>query len=154
MDFFEQLGKKLTDAGQNVVQQTKSIADVVRLNSEVSAKERAITQLYIKIGQAYYDRHKNDSDAEDFQTISEIYRLYKEIAQCQETIKRIKGVTKCPGCGADVPMGAAFCNVCGEQIPASIVSVREAQGSKKCPNCHSDVDEDNAFCVFCGTKLD
>lgn len=28
MEFFEQIGKKLTDAGQNVAQQTKDLADV------------------------------------------------------------------------------------------------------------------------------
>ena len=36
MAFFEQLGKRLTDAGQNVVQQTKNLADVTQLNSAIS----------------------------------------------------------------------------------------------------------------------
>ncbi len=32
MAFFEQIGKCLTDAGQNVAQQTKDFADVTKLN--------------------------------------------------------------------------------------------------------------------------
>lgn len=153
MDFLGQLGKKLTDAGQRVAQQTKSITDVVRLNSEVSSKERAITQLYTEIGRAYYDRHKNDSNAEELQRISEICTLYEEIAQHQETIKQIKGVTKCPVCGTDVPIGSAFCSACGGRLSAA-ATTGEAQATKKCPKCNADVDADNAFCVFCGTKLD
>lgn len=155
MDFFEQLGKKLTDAGQNVAQQAKNIADVARLNSEMSAKERAITQLYTEIGHAYYDRHKNGPDAEELQTISEISALYEEITQHQETIKQIKGVGKCPSCGGDVPVGAAFCNACGAQILAASASAcEEMPETKTCPNCHAVLDSDILFCVFCGTKLD
>lgn len=37
---FEQLGKRLTDAGQDVVQQTKNLADVTQLNSAISDKEK------------------------------------------------------------------------------------------------------------------
>ena len=35
MAFFEQLGKRLADAGQGVAQQTKNLADVTRLNSAI-----------------------------------------------------------------------------------------------------------------------
>lgn len=54
MAFFEQLGKRLSDAGQGVAQQTKNFADVTRLNGAISDKERRITQLYQSIGQTYY----------------------------------------------------------------------------------------------------
>ena len=55
MAFFEQLGKRLADAGQGVAQQTKNLADVTRLNSAISEKERKISQLYLAIGQSYYE---------------------------------------------------------------------------------------------------
>lgn len=154
MDFFKQLGEKLTNAGQNVAQQTKGITDVVRLNSEVSVKKRTITQLYAEIGRAYYERHKSDPDAEELQTISKICTLHEEIAQRQETIKQIKGVTKCPACGADVTMGSAFCSSCGGRMPAVATPIGEVNAVKKCPKCNADVDVGNSFCIFCGTKLD
>ena len=116
MAFFEQLGKRLTDAGQNVAQQTKNLADVTQLNSAISDREKKISQLYLNIGQLYYEKHKGDSTAEHQEIIGEINALYAEIAQNREKIKQIKGVVKCSKCGADVPLNAAFCNACGTKI--------------------------------------
>ena len=49
MAFFEQIGKHLSDAGQNVAQQTKKLADVTQLNSTISEKQKKISQLYLAI---------------------------------------------------------------------------------------------------------
>lgn len=155
MDLFEHLGKKLTGAGQNVAQQTKNITDVARLNNEIANKEKAIAKLYSEIGRAYYDRHKDDPAAEELKMVSEVSRLCGEIAQCQETIKQIKGIVKCPFCGSEVSTESVFCSVCGERIPSVSVPIqKEEQGTKTCPNCHAIVSDDCTFCVFCGTKLD
>ena len=53
MSIFEKIGEKLSGAGQGVAQQVKNFADVARLNSIISEKEKQIAQLYIEIGQAY-----------------------------------------------------------------------------------------------------
>lgn len=55
MAFFEEIGKRLTDAGQNVAKQTKNLADVTQLNSAISEREKKIAQLFSAIGQAYYE---------------------------------------------------------------------------------------------------
>lgn len=117
MAFLEQLGKRLSDAGQGAAQQAKNFTDVTRLNSAISDKEKKVTQLYASIGQAYYQRHRSDPDAEELQQIEAVNALFAEIAQCQEEIKQIKGVSKCPSCGADVPLNSAFCSACGAKFP-------------------------------------
>lgn len=116
MAFFEQIGKRLTDAGQNVAQQTKDFADVTKLNNAISEKEKKISQIFLLIGQSYYERHKNDSNAEELDKISEVNSLYSDIFKNREQIKQIKGIAKCPKCGADLPLNAAFCNICGAKI--------------------------------------
>lgn len=58
MSIFEKIGEKLSGAGQGVAQQVKNFADVARLNSIISEKEKQIAQLYIEIGQAYYEHLK------------------------------------------------------------------------------------------------
>lgn len=73
MAFFEQLGKHLTDAGQNVTQQTKNLAEITRLNSTISEKEKKISELYLKAGQSFYERHKSDTSATE-QTIRLLIR--------------------------------------------------------------------------------
>ena len=154
MAFFEQLGKRLTDAGQNVAQQTKNLADVTQLNSAISDREKKISQLYLNIGQLYYEEHKGDSTAEHQEIIEEINALYAEIAQNREKIKQIKGVVKCPKCGADVPLNAAFCNACGTKMERA-GSVSETNGAQRhCPVCHAAVSAEDAFCNNCGAKVD
>ena len=150
MAFFEQIGKRLADAGQGVAQQTKNFADVTRLNSEISEKERKITQLYQTIGQTYYQNHSQAPEPEYRQAVEEIRALLTEIAQHQEEIKQIKGIVKCPGCGADVPLQAVFCNACG----ARMASRSPAPGDGvPCPACGALSPRGNRYCTHCGVKL-
>ncbi|MCH5353159.1 MAG: zinc ribbon domain-containing protein [Acutalibacter sp.] len=153
MPFFDQLGKKLTDAGQGVVQQTKNLADVTRLNSAISNSEKQIAQLYAVIGQAYYEAHKNDPNAESPEQIQAINALSAEIEQNQEAIRVIKGITQCPNCGKDVPLGSAFCAVCGTKLPEAAPAPAPAPEGKVCPNCGAAVAEGNLFCNRCGTRV-
>ena len=72
MSIFEKIGEKLSGAGQGVAQQVKNFADVARLNSIISEKEKQIAQLYIEIGQAYYEHHKIDPQGEEIERIQKI----------------------------------------------------------------------------------
>lgn len=153
MAFFEQLGKRLTDAGQNVAQQTKNLADVTQLNSAISDREKKISQLYLNIGRLYYEGHKDDLSAEHREIIDEVDALYAEIAKNREKIKQIKGVVKCPNCGADVPLSAAFCNACGAKIERDSAA-SDATAQRCCPVCHAVVSAEDSFCNNCGAKVD
>ena len=153
MAFFEQLGKRITDAGQGVAQQTKNFADITRLNSAVSDKERKIAQLYQSIGQSYYERHSGDAEPQLQPAVEEIQALFAEIAQHKEEIKQIKGIVKCPHCGADVPLQAAFCNACGEKMVSAAPAEEPAEDVQICPVCGAASGKDNLFCTHCGAKL-
>lgn len=153
MDFFEQLGKKISDASQNVAQQTKNFADTTKLNSAISDKEKKISSLFLSLGQAYYEGHKDDAGAEQKEIIDEINGLYAEIADNKEQIKQIKGVEKCPKCGADVPLNSTFCSVCGTKIERAVEEKKEEIG-RKCPKCGATVADGDSFCNACGTKVD
>ncbi|MDY2727230.1 MAG: zinc ribbon domain-containing protein [Anaerostipes faecalis] len=154
MAFFEQIGKKITNAGQNVAQQTKNFTDVTQLNSAISEREKKISQLFLNVGQMYYEAHKHDPEAQYQEDITEISNLYSEIAQSQEKIKQIKGVVKCPQCGADVPLNAAFCNACGARIERGSAAETNGGVHKICPVCHSTVDPEDSFCNHCGAKIE
>lgn len=153
MAFFEQLGKRLSDASQNVAQQTKNLADVSQLNSANSEKEKQIKRLIFELGKAYYEAHKKDFDAEGVEIIGEINTLYREIHDNHEKIKQIKGIVKCNNCGADVPVGATFCNGCGTKVERPTADEASASGQRFCPSCDAVVPEGNLFCTKCGTRL-
>ena len=108
MSIFEKIGEKLSGAGQGVAQQVKNFADVARLNSIISEKEKQIAQLYIEIGQAYYEHHKIDPQGEEIERIQKISSLNAEILECKENIKQIKGVTKCPTQRSVTPAARKF----------------------------------------------
>lgn len=152
MAFFEQLGKKITDTGHAVAQQTKDMSHVARLNSAVSEKEQQISQLITALGQAYYRQHRQDPQAENLETIQQINEAFAEIARYKEEINQIKGVTKCPACGADVTLDSAFCRVCGAKAVHGAQKA-PSQEPDVCPNCHKPITSGNVFCNYCGTKL-
>lgn len=154
MAFFEDLGKRLTDAGQNVAQQTQNLAEVTRLNSAISDKEKKISQLFLAIGQSYYERHKNDNAVEEPEKIAQIDALYNEIFENREKIKQIKGVVKCENCGMDVPINASFCNGCGAKVNRAEAVSEGTQTGRVCPTCHAMVEEGNLFCNHCGSKIE
>lgn len=153
MAFFEQLGKKISDAGQGVAQQTKNLADIAKLNNMVSGKEKRIAALYSEIGKAYYESHKNDAVAEEKAGISEINTLFAEIEQHRDEISRIKGIKKCPNCGADVASGSAFCNSCGQALAQDEPAPAPTDG-KVCKSCGAAVPDGNLFCNNCGARLE
>ena len=157
MAFFEQLGKRITDAGQGVAQQTKNFADVTRLNGAISDKEKKIAQLYEALGRTCYERHRDNPAPEYQELVGEISGLFDEIARHREEIKQIKGIVKCPNCGADVPRQAAFCNACGTKMapetPPPAPGASPADGARVCPACGAPCPEGNLFCTKCGTKL-
>lgn len=154
MAIIEQIGKRLTDAGQSAAQQTKNFTDVARLNSAISEKEKKISQLYSLIGKSYYERHKFDSAAEESESIGEINSLFYEIAQNREKISQIKGVMTCEKCGAEVPANSSFCSVCGARVNRGAAVGKDAGAERRCPSCNAVVEEGNLFCMHCGTKVD
>lgn len=153
MAFFEQLGKKLSDAGQGVAQSSRNAVDIAKLNSAVSDKKKQIAQAYSAIGEKYYELHKDSAEEELSALVSNVNQLFAEIHDCENQIKTIRGVAKCANCGADIPTGAAFCSVCGAPAPEP-ERPAAPEGTRECPNCHKFVPVGNKFCTGCGAKME
>ncbi|HIY20461.1 MAG TPA: zinc ribbon domain-containing protein [Candidatus Flavonifractor merdigallinarum] len=148
MSIFDQIGKKLSDAGQETATKAKNFAEVTRLNGMVSDLEKQIAKMFQDMGQSYYEHHQNDPNAEEQERITAIQNAYAEIARYQEQIKQIKGVERCPNCGAEVAIGSAFCNACGAKLMA-----QPQPTGRACPNCHAPVNSGDLFCNACGTRM-
>lgn len=153
MSFFDSIGSKASAAGQAAAEKARNFAEIGRLNGVVSDHEKNISRLYFEIGQSYYERHKNDPDAEELERIAAITDTTEKIAVCREQIKTLKGIEKCPNCGADVAIGSLFCNSCGTKMPPASVKTAPKSAGLSCPTCGAPVAEGNLFCNSCGTKL-
>lgn len=117
MAFFDDLGKKLSQAGQTAVQKTKEMADIAKLNSAISDEEKRIDGSYLEIGKLYVSLHDAEHEADFDGLIAAIHESEGKIKDYQQQIKDIKGVVKCEKCGAEVPNNAAFCSSCGAPMP-------------------------------------
>ena len=152
MSFFDNIGSKASAAGQAAAEKARNFAEVNRLSGVISDHEKRISRLYFEIGQSYYERHKDDPEAEELERIAEITDTNEKIAVCRNQIKTLKGVEKCPNCGADVQNGSQFCNNCGTRMPPASMKTAPKAGLT-CPTCGTELESNAAFCFNCGTKL-
>lgn len=154
MDFFEEIGRRLTDAGQGVAQQTKSLTEAAKLNRAISAEEEGILQMYADIGKLYYEAHKDEPGAEFVERMQSITEAFVRIRQYKEKQKDLKGVVQCPVCGAETSHTALFCSSCGTRLAKeSNDEKKEAIGSKFCPSCGKGIPMGHKFCSICGTEI-
>ena len=45
--FFEGLGKKVSQTGQDAMKKTKELAEMTKINSQISEEEKKLNKLYI-----------------------------------------------------------------------------------------------------------
>ncbi len=151
MAFFEDLGKKITQTSQEVMQKTKDFTDVAKLNSALSDEESRVNNIYCQIGQLYASLHGQDNDVEFIELLTELNDANKKIENIKQEIQDIKGVKRCNICGAEIQKNSAFCSSCGSAVPQEIKLSYE--GYNTCLCCGNKIAEDVRFCTFCGTPV-
>lgn len=159
MGFFDDFGKKISSAGQEAIAKTKELADVAKINSGISDEENKIKTAYTEIGKKYFENHAEDFEADYEAEVAAIKEAMEKIKNYEQQIVEIKGVVKCPNCGAENAKTAAFCATCGTAMPAAVEepveeATQEEPMEKKCPNCGETISEGAAFCAKCGTKIE
>lgn len=116
MAFFEQLGKTINDASDNLKRKTQNFSEVNSLEKQVNANQGVIQNTYAEIGRAYYEAHKEDAQDVYADQCRVITDALNQIAQLQDQIRIKKGIQLCPNCGAQLAPGSAFCAGCGAQV--------------------------------------
>lgn len=122
MDFFSKLGETLSATGRDVSQKAKDLTGLAKLNMDVRSKEEYILKQYTEIGKQYYELHKKDTDPV-FAEIPLITEALEEIDRLKEEIADLKGLKKCPACGAMIEAEAVFCKQCGQKYESAAEEV-------------------------------
>ena len=128
MAFFEQLGKTINEASDNLKRKTQNFSEVNSLEKQVNANQSVVQNMYVEIGRAYYEAHKDDAQNAYADQCRMITDALNQIAQLQDQIRIKKGIQLCPNCGAQLAPGSMFCAGCGAQVaqPAPQTPVQPA----------------------------
>jgi ribosomal protein L40E len=159
MAFFDDLGKKLSQTGQEAVNKAKEFAETTKLNSLIDSEEKNINSLYSKIGARYFELFAENPEEGMVEFFIGINESKKKIAEFREQLLKVKGADAaqkgeaCPNCGTINPTGALFCSKCGFKL-----SVDKAEAAippldtKTCPSCGKQLPTEAVFCNGCGQR--
>lgn len=154
MAFFDNVGKKLSQAGQGALQKTKEMADIARLNSSIADEEKRLNNNYYQIGKLYAQLHSGDCEDCFSSYISAVEESLKKIEELKVELQVLRAVAKCSNCGAEVPTSSMFCNACGTAMPNAVDKTNaQPADSVKCNNCGTFVNKNMKFCTSCGTPM-
>lgn len=151
MAFFDDLSKKISQAGQTAVQKTKEMTEIARINGLISDEEKKMTNNYYQIGKLYVAMHQHDFESDFAGMITAISESETKIRDFKQQIQDIKGVIRCEKCGAEVTKGIAFCSACGAAMPQ--IETTTVSDHNKCANCGAAVAKGMRFCTSCGKPM-
>lgn len=138
---------------QSAVSKSKEMAEVTRLNMEISNLEQRIRERQQTLG-AYLLEHPEmlpHDDATVDNILRDVSLARENIARDQELVLEVRNINICPQCGAEVSRTSKFCNACGAPIDRSMLETPAA--ANLCPQCGTPLENGAAFCGNCGAKL-
>lgn len=153
MAFFDDLGKKISQAGQTAVQKTKEMTDITRINGLISDEEKKVSINYYQIGKLYVAMHRNDFESDFNGMISAVCESEAKIRDYKQQIQDIKGVVHCEKCGAEIANGIAFCSSCGTPIQKQNKLHSNNPNLIRCTGCGVLIDKNMRFCTSCGKPI-
>lgn len=152
MAFWDNLGLKASETTAKAVQKAKDLSDVAKLNAMISEEETKINNTYYQIGKLYFALHASNPEDDFISFIHTIIDANQKAESYKQQIMDIRGVQRCPKCGAEIQAGVAFCSACGAQLPREKAPVSEE--TIKCSNCGAIVKKGVRFCTSCGKPME
>lgn len=131
MDFFDKLGKKVSETYNVASEKTTKLAREAKLKVAISEIKENIEKEYEKIGKAIYDKYLNKRDddvalqfIEEFKAID---KASERIKNAEDEILDLKEKKKCSKCGAEYEAKFEFCPNCGNKSEKEEPKVYEAE---------------------------
>ncbi len=137
MAFFDELSKNISDSSK-----------ISKINSLISDENERRNSLYLEIGKAYFELHKDDCEPRFEAQVAELKEIGKRVDDYNQQIKKIKGIFPCPNCGRDLSKTDVFCTGCGTRV------VAPQPAGTVCSKCGASLAPGSAFCTTCGTKVE
>ena len=121
MGFFNDLGKKASEAYNVTKEKTTKLSGELKLKGKISDCKNKIDDLQFEIGKLVYADFQNGtkgaSDSEIATKCEEIVNLEADIKKAEEDILALKDIKKCVSCGGEIGLDVEFCPKCGNKQP-------------------------------------
>ena len=121
MEFFNKLGKKVSETYDATAEKTGKLAKEAKLRLKINENKSDINDLYKEIGRKVYEKHVREENIDIKTELEEectkIDVLSAEIETCLKTILELKDKKQCPKCHTEMEAKAVFCPSCGEKQP-------------------------------------
>jgi predicted amidophosphoribosyltransferase len=161
MAFFENFGKKVSEAAQAAAKKSSELVEVTKMNMNISSEEDKIKKIYYAIGKKVYENYCKDPEqySQFSEECSEINAHMESIKKLKARILEAKNMRLCQGCGEEIGRDVVFCPKCGaKQEPLQEKeSAQPTEPSEShqhyCPSCGAAVSEEAVFCPGCGKNL-
>lgn len=144
MDNLEVLGRVVSEKGKEAAKKAREITEALQLKAQITAEKNMIQEIYMKIGERYYEEHKA-KPGEDFEDLfEEIARSLDKLAGLEQELCVVERIRTCEACGGKVSEEASFCCNCGSRIepkPQSGSCDDEAAGAEKKAEAEFEDDE-------------
>lgn len=117
-DFFEDLGKRLSETAEVVTSKAGDAIEIQKLKSQVRELSRGNAEDLMELGQSIYDRFVAGEELDEASKgLCEAIASRKEsIEEYEKKIEGLKGACECVKCGKMVAKDMAFCPYCGSPV--------------------------------------
>lgn len=155
MALIDMMKGKVSQAGQSTVKLARDFSETTRLNSEISAAQNQINDLYREIGYKIYCTYRANPLPEVADLILQTNALHNKIENNQAQIASINAANHCPSCGTKIKPGMSFCSSCGTKLVfEQRTEPIQEQAPLFCQNCGARLVPGVAFCTSCGSKIE
>ena len=117
MGFFNDLGKKTSEATSKLTKETK-------LKLKMNDNKGKINNLYQEIGKKVYEKHARGEKLNIKEDLKEecekIDVLSAEIEEARLEVLKLNNKRLCPNCFTEIERTAAFCSKCGEKLEEEV----------------------------------
>ncbi len=153
---------------QGVGQKAKGNYDVLALKNQASSLEKEVSELFKRLGEGYFNKYKDEPEAELAELVSQIIDKQNRIAELKAEAENTKAATAAvqlvpiqesgPKTFTAIPPIQASSGginpISAQPVPSGGINpVPQQAAGRKCIKC-GQVIGDDLFCGYCGARQD
>ena len=117
-DFFDDLGKRLTETADAFSKKTEEVVETQRIKTQIRLLKRNLERDFEDLGIMLYGKYqKGEEVADEYKELCEVIKGREEnIAEYEREIAEMKGTMVCPSCSHLPAKLMNFCPSCGAKL--------------------------------------